>query len=108
MTTNSISSSLEIMRLRSGSFKCSSANSAYTLANIGNESDVENEEEKDYIVFDPNFLKKNGSKQTEGEKTYESTTNTLTTKMIFEDDNPVFLLMKSIIPFCSQVKHCKF
>ena len=98
---------MEFTKIRSVGSRsgCSSSGSAYTLPNSNRDSGIGDEEEqKDYVVFDENFNPddwKNVPKMLESHQTF-------TSKMIFEDDNPVKVLIKSVIPLCCEVKHSKF
>lgn len=113
LTQNSIASSfMELNKLKSGSFlgsRMSSAGSAYTLPNSPKDSMDDDEEQKDYVVFDELLSHTKAKTIGENNKMCESTRElTHTSNMIFEDDNPVKFLMKSLKPMCFQVKHCKF
>lgn len=114
--TGSFNSSMELagIKLRSRLSSIGSG-SAYTLPNInsGRESyDDDEEEQKDYVVFDEKLLKsrENTQKTSKTNKilTTQETIEFGTSKLIFDDENPIKSLIKKIPSLCCEVKHKKF
>lgn len=91
------SSFLEFGKLKSGSFMASSSGSVYSSWD-----DVE--EIKDYVVFDEKCLT---TKKTEDSpiKIFEKA-NSFTSRMIFEEENPISNLMQTLTPL--RAKKAKF
>jgi hypothetical protein len=84
--------------------------SAYTFPNSGGESQ-DDEEQKDYVVFDGNLMKSQtiNSKNTKTQHTMkQEMIESTTSRFIFDDENPIKQLLKTIIPLCGEVKHFKF
>ena len=112
----SFDSSMEITGIKLKSRLSSiGSGSAYTLPNInsGRESyDDDDEEQKDYVVFDERLLKsrENTQKTSKTNKilTTQETIEFGTSKLIFDDENPIKLLIKNIPSLCCEVKHKKF